>query len=155
MRRAVRLSITISILALLLASCGSAKTPTKPCFDARFQRIEDIGGATQEVRGYVYDTDGQAVKGAVIEIYVKRHWSQFNRQTLTTDDGGFAFIGLGGSTNNEYILRVIGMPDGTPAYHTWEEPYTFKFNTNHDRAVVFIYQVSFDADLCHLPEEVQ
>lgn len=135
-------------------------TPTKtpvplPCFDTRFQRLEDSGGAIQDVRGYLYDINGQPLKGAVVEIYVKSLWSRFNRNTLTTHDGGFVFENLGGSTNHEYIVRVIGMPYGAPAYHTWEEPYTFKFNTGHDRAVVFIYQVPFRADICHLPEEVQ
>ena len=86
---------------------------------------------------------------------MKGLWSQVNRQTLTTDDGGFLFSNLGGNTNNEYILRVIGMSDGTPAYNTWEETYTFKFETTHDRAIVFIYQVPFQEGLCHLPNEVQ
>jgi hypothetical protein len=102
--------------------------------------------------------NGQPLRNAVVEIYVKSLWSEVNnRRTNTTDDGGFAFIGcpLGGNTNNEYIVRVIGMPDGTTAYSTWEENYTFKFNTTCDRAVVFIYQVPFNAGLCHPPHEVQ
>jgi len=133
-----------------------APTSTKRCFDTRFQRIEDAEGL-QEVRGYVYDMNGQGLQNAVVEIYVKGYWSQVNKQTNTTEDGGFAFIGypLDGGINREYILRVIGMPDGATAYNTWEEPYTFKFNTGHDRTVVFIYEVPFQADLCHPPNEVQ
>jgi tetratricopeptide (TPR) repeat protein len=126
-----------------------------PCFDTRFERIEDSGGALQEVRGHVYDLNEQPVKGAVVEAYVKGYWSQVNKQALTTDDGGFLFPSMEGSTDHEYILRIIGMPDGTPAYNTWEETYTFKFETTHDRAVVFIYQIPFQDGLCHPPNEVQ
>jgi len=147
-----------------LAATPTAPTPTptptppETCFDTRFQHIEDSGGAVQEVRGYVYDINRQPLRNAVVEIYIKSLWSEVNsRQTNTTYDGGFAFIGcpLGGNTNNEYIVRVIGMPDSATAYNTWEEDYTFKFNTTFDRAVVFIYQIPFDADLCHPPAEFQ
>jgi tetratricopeptide (TPR) repeat protein len=37
-----------------------------PCFDTRFERIEDSGGALQEVRGHVYDLNEQPVGGAVV-----------------------------------------------------------------------------------------
>lgn len=129
--------------------------PIAPCFDTQFQRLEPIESPLPEVRGYIYGFYRQGLENAVVEIYVKGLWSRFNKQRVTLNDGGFFFDDVGGSLNHEYIVRVIDAPYSSTAYHTWDEPYTFKFETHHQRAVVNIFQIPFSADRCHLPHETQ
>ncbi len=133
----------------------SAPRPIAPCFDTRFQRFESIESPIPEVRGYVYGLDKQGLEEAVVEVYVKGLWSRFHKQRVTLDDGGFLFDDLGGSLNHEYIIRVIDAPYSPTAYHTWDEPFTLKFATPRQRAVINIFQIPFSADRCHLPHETQ
>ena len=76
----------------------AAPLPTpKPrirCFESRFERFEGFASVLVEVRGYVYDRQGNGLPNVVVEIYVPGYYDQFHTQFLSTGDGGYFFASL-------------------------------------------------------------
>jgi hypothetical protein len=107
-------------------------TPRIRCFESRFERFEDFASVLVEVRGYVYDRQGNGIPNLVVEIYVPDYYDQFHVQFLSTGDGGYLFSGL--TPGQPYEVHVIGDNiKGTPVQFTPE--------SGGKRAIVHISEV--------------
>ena len=85
-----------------------------------------------EVRGYVYDRQGNGIPNLVVEIYVPDYYDQYHTQFLSTGDGGYLFAGL--TPGQPYEVHVIGDDiKGTPVQFTPE--------SGGKRAIVHISEV--------------
>ncbi len=127
-----------------------------PCFDTQYLRDEEITEPLPEVRGYVHDLNGKPIDKATVEIYLKGYWPDSHQSVATLPDGGFVLILTSYQTDGEYIVRVIGAPGPTgKAYHTFDVPYTFTLDSQHQRTVVAIKEIKYSKDQCHLPQDTQ
>jgi hypothetical protein len=107
-------------------------TPRIRCFESRFERFEDFASVLVEVRGYVYDRQGNGLPNVVVEIYVPGYYDQFHNQFLSTGDGGYLFSGL--TPGQPYEVHVIGDNiESTPVQFTPE--------SGGKRAIVHISEV--------------
>jgi len=125
-------TLTVTPSPTRIAAPLPTPKPRIRCFESRFERFEDFTSVLVEVRGYVYDRQGNGIPNVVVEIYVPGYYNQFHTRFLSTGDGGYLFAGL--TPGQPYEVHVIGDNiEGTPVQFTPE--------SGGKRAIVHISEV--------------